>query len=226
MILQDMIARVTADTSNANTEKIVGKLNAAQDWIWNRILPMNTEILKITDDQITVASDTKSYDLNAHVSTGTLYEIQWMGVQFAGQTNFFPVQYVNGSNPTFIYWDQQDEQAVNPQYVAIDDFNEVRFAPGLPSGSVIRVDYIYKPRTLSLAQQVNCDLPDPFHEAVVSEATSLIWRMMDDTRSGQAHSEALDRLYGGINVLAKRQFQQPFATRPSSRGPARKWIMS
>lgn len=221
-----MITRVQQDTSMSNVDTIIGKLNAAQDWVWNRILPMNTEILKITDDQITVAADTKSYDLNAHVSTGELYELQWMGVQFSGDQDFWPVTYMNGSNPTFIYWDQQDEQAVNPQYVAIDNFNQARFAPGLPSGTVIRVDYIYKPRQLSLANRVNSDLPSIFDECMISKAVELVWRAMDDTRSGEAARDALDRLYAAQNVLATRQFQQPFRTRPSSRGPSRRWIMS
>jgi len=221
-----MIPAVFADTQQSNTDTIIIKLNAAQDWVWNRVLPMNTEILKVTNDQNTVAAATKSYNLNANVTTGTLYDLQWMGVQFSGETEFTAVSYVNGSDPNFIYWDQQDEQAVHPQMVVIDNFNQVRFAPGLPASTIIRADYIYKPRTLSLPTQTTCDLPEVFHECVVAKACSYVWTGIDDTRSQTKDYEALDRLYGAQNVLAVRQFQQPFRTRPSSRGVRRRWMMT
>ncbi len=226
MDLATMITRVQGDSQVSDVEYIIGKLNAAQDWVVNRVLPMNTEILKVTNDQITVSVDTQSFDLNANISTGTLYELQWLGVKFSGETIFTPVEYVNGSDPGFIYWDQQGVQAIHPQYVTTDKFNQVRFAPGLPSGTIIRADYIYKPREMSLQQRVNCELPDPFHECVVSEATSYCWRGIDDDRRGDMHGEAMDRLYGAQNVLKTRQFAQPFRTRPSSFGPGRRWVNS
>ncbi len=217
LLLQQMIERIERDTQLADQEQIVGKLNAAQDWIFNRVLPMNRELLKVTDDENTMASDTRSYDLAANVATGVLYEIQWLGVKYTSDTVFVPVEFCGGSSPNFIYWDQQTVKAVHPQWVVIDNFNQVRFAPGLPSGTIIRTDYIYKPRQLSIASKTDCDLPEVFHEAMVSEATARCFLGIDDTREGTFRREALDALYGAQNVLKQRQFQTPPRTRPSMR---------
>lgn len=217
LTLTQMIAAVSSDTQDPNQDRIIEKLNAAQSWIFNRLLPMNKEILKVTDMQLTMAADTHSYDLAANVTTGTLYSIENFGVKYASDSQFLPVVFLAGSDARFLYWDQQPVQATRPVYVVIDNFNKVRFAPGLPISTVIRVDYIYGPRDMNPNTQTTCDLPSAFHQAIVSEAISRDFRALDDDRSQEYRVIALDEEYGAKNVLGIRQFMQPPRTRSSNR---------
>ncbi len=217
MDVPQMVDRIQRDTPITDTDTIVAKLNAAQDWCWNRILPMNKGILTVLDNEITLAADTHSYDLAAHVSTGTLYELLYLGVKFASDTKFNEVRWCQPSMEDFRWWDQQPVAARHPVLAFVDSFDKLRLAPGLPSGTLLRVDYIYKPAEMSLVDQTTCQLPEPYHEAIVSDATARCFLSIDDTREGSYRREALDALYGAQNVTSSRQTQQQPRTRPSHR---------
>lgn len=223
MNLETMIQRVKDDTQ-AEDPFIVGKLNSAQDWIWNRLMVMDANILKVDDDQNTLAADTSTYDLAANVATGALYQIKWLGVKFSGDTKFHPVTFMNSSDERFVWADQQDAISSGTVYAAIENFDQVRFAPPLLSGTIIRTDYIYKPRTLALGTQAVPDLPEVFHEAQVARATGEAFLGIDDDRVGVYFGMAMDKLYGALNVAGLGQTQQPFRTRPSLRqARGRRW---
>ncbi len=221
--LQEQIVAVQSDTQESDADVIVRKLNKAMSYVANRILATNVEILKVTDDQIVLAADAKSYDLAANVSTGELLQLEFLGVQYSSETVFTPVEFIKGNSEQFVYSDQQPVQAVHPQYCVIDNFNKVRFAPGVPSGSTLRVDYIYKPATMSLVTQTTCQLPSIFHEVIVSDAIRQCFLRLDDTRDSLYKFQAMDELYGALNVLNSRQFQQSPKTRPST-SRRQRWV--
>lgn len=223
MDLQSMIDAVSQDTQAGDTNFIIRKLNKVQSYVANRIMATNPELFKVTDDQIALAADTRSYDLAANVSTGQLQQIEFLGVQYSGETTFRGVEFAKGNNPQFLYWDQQPVQTIHPQLCVIDNYDRVRFAPGIPSGSTLRVDYMYYPRTLALQTQTTCDLPVIFHECLVSDATRNTFLAIDDTRDAPYKFMAMDELQAAFNVLNNRQFQQPFRTRPSS-SRRQRWV--
>ncbi len=210
-----MIAAVSADTQIADQNFIIRKLNKAQSYVTNRLIPTNIELFKVTNNQITLAADTKSYDLAANVSTGELQQIELLGVEYSSETKFTPVTFIKGNSEQFDYWDQQAVQPIHPQYCVIDNYDRVRFAPGIPSGSILRVDYIYKPAQMSLQTQTTCQLPTIFHEVIVSDAIRQCFLGIDDTRAGDYQFQAMNELYGALNVLNSRQFSQSPKTRPS-----------
>ena len=89
-----MIRAVQTDTQVASPTTIISALDEAQEWCANRILVMDENILKVSNDQMTMTGDTKTYDLGANISTGTLYQLKWLGVQLSTDTKFHQVEWV------------------------------------------------------------------------------------------------------------------------------------
>ena len=221
MTLEQMIESVRQDTQVNDANFIITKLNAGQSWIYNRVFPMNKEILKVTDEEFTMAAATHTYNLGANVSTGTLISLENLSVKFTTETLFVPVVFISGSDPLFLYWDQATVQAIRPVYCVSTIFSQLRFAPGLPTSTIIRADYLYAPRPLSLETRATCDLQLPFHEAIVSKAKSGCFVGIDDDRAVYFDQQALDNEIGAKNVLGIRNFSSPPRTRPSHRSAGR-----
>ena len=222
MTLEEMLESVREATQESRENVILIALNAAQDYFSNRLYPMNKEILKITDHQITISGTTDVYDLGANVLTTTkLYAIEFLGVKHTTDTDFIPVTFVSGGSAEFRYWAQQPAQSIQPVLCVSDNFDQVTFAPPLPDATKLRLDYIYNPAKMDLATNVQCRLPEPVHEAVVSEAKARVFRGLDDLRSQEYHLEALDNYNGAKNTIGTRQFQDPQRTRPSHRNTER-----
>lgn len=210
-----MIRGVQDVTQVANLGQALTALNEAQDWCANRILVMDEDVLKVTGDEMAISADTRTFDLAANVSTGVLYQLKWLGVKLSTDTIFNPVEFVNSSSDAFILADQSTTGASgHPILTAIENFDQVRFAPFLQSGDAVRADYIYKPADLDLDSNVECDLPVPFHWAVVNKARALQFMMIDDDRAQNYDLRALDTLQGALNVLGQRQLQQRPRTAP------------
>jgi hypothetical protein len=218
MLVAEMVQSVRDDTQIGDEGLILNKLNSAISWTVNRILTVNADILKVTGEELTLEEDTRTYNLAGNVSTGILYQLKWLGVKFASDSIFHDVWFADSSDWQFIQRDQDTTNAsAHPVWVAVENFNQVRFAPQLSAGTVLRVDYIYKPSRLAVSQlQTELAVPEAFHECVVTKATALAMRTIDDQISVEYSADALDRLYGALNVLARRQLQEQPRTRPSS----------
>ena len=215
MDLETMIRSVRDDTQISNAQKIIDKLNSGQAWVTDRVLVMDENILKVSNDQNTLGATTSTYDLAANVNTGVLYQLKWLGVRLSGDTKFQPIRFVDSSDNEFISLDQETTTATShPVLCAVENFNQVRFAPPLASGVVIRTDYIYKPAPLSLESNIESDLPETFHETIVAKAKAEAFAGIDDDRIAYFERMALDKLYAAMNVLGQRQLQQPPRTRP------------
>lgn len=217
MILTRQITRIQDRTQSNNIGSIIDELNSAQDFVWNRIITNNANILKVDNCQLTMAAQTSSYDLGTNVTTGTLVAIKWLGTKFSGETVFNPVGWVDSSSDAFILADQSTQAATNsPVLCASENFTQVRFAPPLPSGTVLRCDYIYTPTDLSLSSNIISDLPAIVHEAMTDKATAQTFINIDDlTRASYWEGQALSKLVSAQNSLRRRQYQQTPQTQSS-----------
>lgn len=213
-----LIEQMVKETQSSDRVFLASKLDAAQDLLWNRILTQNEEVLKVTGDEITTTTDTSTMDLADEVTTGVPYTIQWMGVKFAADSKFNEVRFTDGSDPEFIALSQEDATARYPVLAVIENFTEARFAPPLPSGTIVRLDYIYKPDDIHLDDgALEPDLPRPFHKALLSEALSEAFMGQDEDNKAAFHKrQAVERRDGALNVLNKRQWPQQPVTRPST----------
>jgi hypothetical protein len=218
MILESMLIRLRDRTHMLSKDSmLIGELNSAQDHIWNRIITNNANILKVDDKELTLAAQTSSYDLATNVSTTvTLVAVKWLGVKLTGDTKFQSVVFIDSSDDRFISADQDSAATAQPVYAAMENFNQVRFAPPLPSGAILRVDYIYGPLGLDLATNCSPDLPYLVHEAIVDKATAQVFVNLDDDRAGYWEAQSLGKLYAASNSLNRRQYAQQPRTRPSN----------
>jgi hypothetical protein len=215
MNLESMIKAVGDTTQIASPSTLIAALDEAQVWVSNRILVMDENILKVSNDQITLTGNTSTYDLAANVSTGKLIQIKWLGVKLSTDTKFHPVQWMDSSDEGFIQRDQSTTAASgHPVLAASENNDQVRFAPFLVSGDILRVDYIYSAKDLSLDNNIECDLPEQFHWAVVNKARELAFDAIDDDRAIRYERKAVDDLNGAANVLQQRQLQQRPQTAP------------
>lgn len=229
MILTRQITRIQDRTQQNNIGSIIDELNSAQDFIWNRIITNNSNILKVDDCELTMSAQTSSYDLGSRVTTGTLVAIKWLGTKFATEIIFSPVGWIDSSSDQFMLADQSPQAATSsPVLCASENFTQVRFAPPLPSGTIIRCDYIYTPADLSLSANIISDLPAIMHEAMTDKATGQTFANIDDMgRAAYWEGQAMSKLLSAQNSLRRRQYQQTPQTRssvtagygPNYRGP-------
>ena len=197
---------------------LIEELISAQDWAFERLITNNANILKTSNFQATLVAQTSSYDLATAVSaTVTLIAVKWLGVKLSGDTRFLPVSFIDSSDDRFIAADQDTAATAGPVYAAMENFNQVRFAPPLPIGAIIRCDYIYSPLDLSLSSNVIEDLPVIVHQSIVDKACAQVFVTLDDDRAGYWEGQALSKLYSASNSLNRRQYAQQPKTRPSTR---------
>lgn len=217
MILERMITRIQDRTQANNIGSIIDELNSAQDFIWNRIITNNSNILKVDNCELTMAAQTSSYDLGANVTPGTLVAIKWLGTKFQSETVFNPVGWIDSSSDQFLLADQSTQAATNsPVYCASENFTQVRFAPPLPAGTMIRVDYIYTPTYLNLSGSIVSELPAIVHEAMTDKATAQTFINIDDSaRAAYWEGQAMSKIISAQNSLRRRQYQQTPQTRSS-----------
>lgn len=220
MILEAQITQIMERTGSNDTNSIITELNSAQDDIWNQIIVMNENILKVDNCQLTMAALTSSYDLGASVTTGTLVAIKWLGVKFAADTVFNPVIWIDSSTDAFILADQSIQAATtSPVYATSENFTRVRFAPPLPAGTIIRADYIYMPVEMNLSTKIVSDLPKIVHQAMTDIATAQTFTNIDDLDRYKVWAFTGQRkVAAAMNSLRKRQYQQTPQTRSSRVG--------
>jgi hypothetical protein len=227
--VQDMINRVKTRTFQKDENKILGELQAAVDWAFNRIY--NTEngadLLVVYAEEETLASRTREYDLAANLAQ-TVVGIKQLWLKFPTEVSFTPMQSADSTKLPFIFndqWASSDTTTVaqgHPVLYDVINFGKVRFSPPLPADSVIRVDYWRKPTladptTNNSQEDLGSDLPFPVHEAVIDKATAAIFDLMDDTRAATWERNAQSRLQDALYLIQRRTSTppeiKPFRTR-------------
>lgn len=218
MILETQVIAIQDRTKSSRIPMIVAELNSAQDWAWNRILTSNPNIMKVDDVEKTMIGQTSSYNLALNVSaTQTLVAVKWLGVKLTGDTKFTAVVFIDSSDDRFMAADQDTAAVGQPVFAAMENFNQVRFAPPLPSGAIVRVDYIYAPADLDFEVNTTPDLPQTVHQACTDKATAQVFVTLDDDRAGYWEAQALSKLYSAMNTINRQQYAQQPRTRPSTR---------
>lgn len=199
---------------NNDDQYLIDELNSAQDWVYNRLTVMDENILKNSDEQFTMASQTQTYDIAANVSRPDMYAVKWLGVKLSGDTQFNPVRWMDSSEDSFMSADQQTAATGHPILCESLNFGQVRFAPPLPAGAQIMVSYVYisLPFNLdtnaALTSSTYPGLPNPMYQAIVDKASAQVFMTLDDTRAQYWEGQALAKLRAALNVIDKRQWQQ------------------
>jgi hypothetical protein len=119
----------------------------------------------------------------------------------------------DASAPEFQSRDSQpaatpDVAGGHPILYHVYNFSQFRFAPALPSGTVLRADFFQfanppDPTTNNTAE-TGVDLTDLFHDAVTCKAAAHCLENLDDDRTGAWETRARDYLMDAIRAATKR----------------------
>lgn len=213
MILEDMIRRLEATTKVFDAPTLIDKLNDGLDWAWNRIYAVHPKVRIIFETTGTFGSSTHTFDLATALLPNELWAIETFWLKASGQTQYTPVRFVDVTDPRFLALDQETAQVIAPHLACVVNFNQIRFAPALPSGVMWRADYVGKPGPLALSTNCITSIPSPLQPAMMKYAEAELWLMTDDDREGSARTAALDLVTTGIHNLKRRDQQQPKKTK-------------
>lgn len=232
MTSADMITRLKNRTFNTNDLKLIGELNSARNWAWMRVYNSENgpDLLLSIDNEKTMASRTRDYDLGANI-TGTLYGIKQLWLRFPSDMNFTPMVARDMASSGFRANDQypsSDTTTVatgHPVQYEVVNFAKLRFAPPLPINAVIRVDAWIRPPDIDPVANPSLsygnDIPEPLHESICDKATAQVFSLMDDTRAAEWEVRAETQFRNAMYMLTKRN-QGPVATTPYRAG-RRRW---
>ena len=230
---QQYVQRVRDRTHHPDDMKIIGELASAKDWVINKIFKSadGPDQLASYATELTLAARTREYDLGAQLS-GTLYGVKLLWLKFSSDTVFSPMRPVDSADLRFIFndqWANSDTTTVaagHPVMYDVINFAMVRFAPPLPSGAVIRVDYWLRAPdidpTSNNVLNYGADVMEPAQEAIADKATAQIFNLMDDSRDQYWDGQALQKITDALYVLNKR-VQGPTVTQPF-RIRRKRWI--
>jgi hypothetical protein len=213
--LEEMLEYLHDRTKVRNNDPmLVRELNAGLDESWKRLSAVFTDLQLTFETTGTFSADTQQFDLGAEIALlgGTFYQSKTFWIKATSGDKYIPVVFMDANDPRFIAQDQLDAQVVQPVYASLVNFNEIRFAPTLPSGTYWRADWIGNPPKLSLATNTQTSLPDPLHFAVVEYAQAKVMKTLDDTRDSMRDFEST--LMSGIHAIKRRQNQTKQGTAP------------
>ncbi len=230
----EMLALLQQRTKIASKTKRINELRAAYRWVVRRVF--NTAdgpdlLCTIGEELPALVAVTRTYNLGAAVTGGELLGIKKLWVKLPSDTRFVPMQDADSDEPEFLDADSYPNATVvaasgHPVLYDAINFSQIRFAPPLPIGAVIRADYFRigpepgvpedssesESEELAEDAEVGVDLPSIFHDAMVNEATALLFNTLDDDREDGWHMKARDAINDAI-YNAKR-VQGPTVTQP------------
>jgi hypothetical protein len=229
---QQYVERVRNRTHHPADAKIIGELASAKDWVTNRVFKSadGPDQLASWATELTLAATARDYDLGAALS-GTLYGVKLLWLKLSQDSVFSPMRPVDTADMRFIFNDLYTASSSivatgHPVMYDVVNFAKVRFAPPLPSGAVIRVDYWLRPPEIDPTENnvltYGSDIMEPVQEAIADKATAQIFNIMDDSRDMYWEQQARDKVNDAIHVLHKRA-QGPTVTQPF-RMRRRRWI--
>ncbi len=216
MSLDDMLVLVRKRTKVTNDDDwLVRELNDAQDWAWQRIYVTNPDIQLTFGTTGTLAADATSLDLSTAVSS-TIWGLKTFWFKGAADTTYVPAVLKDENDPAFLALDVlTPAQIIQPVIVALTNFNVLRFANNIISGTQWQADWIGEPPALSLnTNAANTSFPRVSHMAVVARAIAVIYDSIDDTRAQEWFNLSTARLSSAIHALKRRQFLTKSSTKP------------
>jgi len=221
-----MVARIANrthfGTSGTDLTIVQGELNSAKDWAYNRLFSSQggPDLLMTFDTEVTLNTTTRDWDAGANVGADVLYGVKQIWVKFSQDTTFTPAVPRDAADDAFVWNDAYTSADTttamgHPVLVDFANFAKVRFAPPLPSGTKIRLDYWRKPPDLDTVTHntpaYGTDIPEPLYETIIDKATSQCFVNISDERVAYWERQALDKLVVALQVLQKRR-QGPVRT--------------
>ena len=214
-----MLTRVKQRTRMQDEYRILTELQHAYGWVLRRVY--NTEkgpnLLITIDEELSINATTRDYDLASNLAHALL-GVKQLWLKLPSDTTFTPMVTADTNSSVFVVTDSASITATgHPVFYDVVNFDKVRFAPALPSGSTIRVDY-YRlapdlDPTTDNSPTSSHDLPEIFHDAVVSKTTAQVYGLLDDTREITWEQRAVADLQEAVYV-ANRRVQAPTQTEP------------
>lgn len=232
-----MLALLSQRTKIKNDPKVLNELRVAYRWAVNRIFKSadGPQLLVTVGEELpALLATTRDYDLESNLVGGTLLGLQTLWAMLPTEILFTRLIPREISQQDFIAMDSStaaDPKIATgyPVFYAVTNYGQVRFAPSLPTGTVLRADYARigpaPDPTTNPTQQDGTDLPSLFHDAIVNKATAHLFDTLDDDRAGGWETRAIDVLNDAIYAAGKAtRTARPVETRPFRRGNRRRGI--
>lgn len=232
-----MLALLKQRTKIADPTKLLLELRDAYRWAVNKIYKSSDgpQMLVTVGEELTaLAATTREYDIEANISGGSLLGMKQLWVKLPADLGFTPMLPRDTGDPDFIAFDGQPAADPtiaqgHPVFYSMINFSKARFAPALPAGAVLRVDYArigpVPDPTTNPTQEDGVDIPDLFHSGVVAKATAHLFNTLDDTREGSWETRAESFLNDAIFAAGKgARTQRPVETQPFRRGRRRRGL--
>lgn len=230
MTTAEMIALLKQRTKIQDPTKLLLELREGYRWAVNKVFKSadGPQMLMTVGEEITLNADTRDYNLEANLAAGNnLLGFQQLWVKLPDGTNFSLMYPRDIEDPDFISQDSATAADPliaqgHPIFFAVLNYGSVRFAPALPSGSVLRVDYArvgpVPDPTTNPTQENGTDIPGLFHSACVAKATAHLFNTLDDDREGGWETRAESFLNDAIFAAGKAaRTQRPVKTQPFRR---------
>lgn len=237
MTTQDMLDLLKQRTKITDQSKCLRELKVAYRWAVNEIYKSADGpalLVTVGEELPALLATTRDYDLESIIATaggGTLLGLQTLWVRLPGDTKFTRLIPRDITSNDFVARDAQPATdpliaSGYPIFFAVTNYGQVRFAPALPTGAILRADYSrFGPEPDPITnptQQDGTDLPSLFHDAIVHEATANLFLTLDDDRAIAWASKSLPTLNSAIYTAGKAtRTQRPVETRPFTRSRRR-----
>jgi hypothetical protein len=223
--VDQMITRVgTYFTKHPTSAVIVDMLNAAQDYVYNRLRNTGVgDVFTVIDTEYTLLAAARLFDVPTTLLAGAtnFVAIKQLWVKLPNETSFTRAVPMDLNDPIFGIQDNLDTANSAPQHpIKYHPYNYsfIRLNCLLPVGAVVRVDYFKRPQALAAAG--NCDLPVSVHNVICDNATARLWQLMDDDRAAEWFQLSQKELSDAIYEMERRS-QFPTRTLPYRRAKRR-----
>ncbi len=237
MTTAEMVDLCKQRTKVSDDTKILRELNSAYEWAVTEVFKSADGpqlLVKVGEEITALVATTRDYDLEAALTGGTLLGLTNLWAKLTTNSEFIRLVPVDVSSDEFVACDSSTIAnpliAYNlPIYYAVVNYGRVRFAPALPSGTVLRADYskfgpVPDPTTNS-TQDDGTDLPRMFHNAIVAKTVAHLFNTLDDSRESGWETRAIQFLNSAIYAAGKTvRTQAPVTTRPFRRTNRERWI--
>lgn len=217
MTLQDSLLLIKKRTKKENDDVwLVAEMNSALSFVWNRIYVAYPDLELTFETTATLAADTQQLDLGAAIAAlgGEFFGHKTFYTYDSGSQRYIPVRFLDANHPDFLAREQETAELIFPSLASVVNFDQVRFAPALPSGTQYRSDWVGKPPNFSLNSQTQTTIPEPLQQAITDKATSQMYVGIDDDRVSYWEAQARDKIVTGIHAIKYRQQQTPQTTAP------------
>lgn len=230
MTSEEMLTLLTERTKVTNRSRLLNELRSAYRWVGRRVFNSadGPDLCSVLDEEIDPLTEvTRSVDLGVLLQGGTILGIKQLWAKLPGDVDFNPMKERDSNEIIFVANDSQaasdsNSAKMHPVFYHVYNFSSVRFAPALPTDTIIRADYYCWPIPPDPDDSDSDSITDPeesfevFQDAALHKATAQLFSGIDDERETVEEGRARDALNDALYVVAKRT-QAPIRTEPYRR---------